>query len=203
MKKRCAYCTGLNEPTQMVCTSCGLDLTYAEEVYDSAADPAPASGSAADPPSAPEFPCRCRAGQALPGTNRCLFCDGRIEDREPAPAPPLRPRPVARPRITLEMAGGIRTALDAGLLIGRDPRAAHSALAAALAAFPGVSRLHAWIGQEEGQIVLVDLGSRNGTWVNGTRLTPAMPHRITMEELPARLRLGGRCETSLIVEEMA
>ena len=36
----------------------------------------------------------------------------------------------------------------------------------------GVSRLHAVIRHNEGNIVLVDLGSSNGTYVNGMRIMP-------------------------------
>ncbi len=36
----------------------------------------------------------------------------------------------------------------------------------------GVSRLHAAIKLVSNQVVLVDLGSSNGTYLNGTRLTP-------------------------------
>jgi hypothetical protein len=36
----------------------------------------------------------------------------------------------------------------------------------------GVSRLHAVIRKSEGNIVLVDLGSSNGTYVNGLRIMP-------------------------------
>jgi hypothetical protein len=36
----------------------------------------------------------------------------------------------------------------------------------------GVSRLHAVIRHNEGNVVLVDLGSSNGTYVNGMRIMP-------------------------------
>jgi len=36
----------------------------------------------------------------------------------------------------------------------------------------GVSRLHAVIRQNNGNVVIMDLGSSNGTYVNGTRLMP-------------------------------
>jgi hypothetical protein len=40
----------------------------------------------------------------------------------------------------------------------------------------GVSRLHAVIKREIGQVVLVDLDSANGTFINGRRLTPKEDH---------------------------
>lgn len=36
----------------------------------------------------------------------------------------------------------------------------------------GVSRLHAVIKSINGQVIVMDLGSSNGTYLNGTRLTP-------------------------------
>ena len=36
----------------------------------------------------------------------------------------------------------------------------------------GVSRLHAVIRQNNGNVIIMDLGSSNGTYVNGTRLLP-------------------------------
>lgn len=43
----------------------------------------------------------------------------------------------------------------------------------------GVSRLHAMIRVDNGQITIIDLNSSNGTTVNGVRLEPNVPHMIT------------------------
>lgn len=40
----------------------------------------------------------------------------------------------------------------------------------------GVSRLHAVIKQEGKRVLLMDLGSSNGTYLNGKRLTPNVEH---------------------------
>ncbi len=42
----------------------------------------------------------------------------------------------------------------------------------------GVSRLHAVVRLEERRVILMDLGSANGTYVNGIRLTPNMAQQI-------------------------
>lgn len=52
---------------------------------------------------------------------------------------------------------------------------------------PSVSRLHAeieWLGD---RFIVQDLRSRNGTFVNGDRLAPAVPARIAVGD---RLRFG-------------
>jgi len=44
----------------------------------------------------------------------------------------------------------------------------------------GVSRTHAAIApQANGEFMLMDLGSRNGTMLNGTRLDPHQPYAVT------------------------
>lgn len=53
---------------------------------------------------------------------------------------------------------------------------------------PGVSRRHAMIVQAGGQFVVEDLGSRNGTFVNGQRVTKKTPLRFG-----DRLQLGADC----------
>ena len=43
---------------------------------------------------------------------------------------------------------------------------------------PGISRRHAELQDEAGQYVLIDMGSRNGTYVNGKRLLPGAKELI-------------------------
>lgn len=58
-----------------------------------------------------------------------------------------------------------------------------------------VSRKHAVIRQEDQHFVLVDAQSRNGTWINDTRLAPGEPHvlhpdnRITFGNINAGVEL--------------
>jgi hypothetical protein len=47
----------------------------------------------------------------------------------------------------------------------------------------GVSRRHAHIAFEKGQYVLRDLGSANGTWINGQWLPPHEPYSLKNEDL--------------------
>ncbi|MDO9129122.1 MAG: FHA domain-containing protein [Anaerolineales bacterium] len=43
----------------------------------------------------------------------------------------------------------------------------------------GVSRLHAILRRVKNKIVIMDLGSSNGTYVNGNRLSPQVEHVLT------------------------
>ena len=42
----------------------------------------------------------------------------------------------------------------------------------------GVSRRHARVHQQKSQFFIEDLGSANGTFLNGQRLTPYLPHPL-------------------------
>ena len=46
-------------------------------------------------------------------------------------------------------------------------------------AYPyGVSRAHAMLRPEDGHVVLIDLGSTNGTYLNGRQLEPYVPYVV-------------------------
>ncbi len=49
----------------------------------------------------------------------------------------------------------------------------------------GVSRLHAVIKREASHVVLMDLGSANGTFVNGKRLSPNVEHTLANGDIVA------------------
>ncbi len=49
----------------------------------------------------------------------------------------------------------------------------------------GVSRLHAVLKREASHVFLMDLGSSNGTFVNGKRLTPNVDHAISNGDVVA------------------
>lgn len=51
----------------------------------------------------------------------------------------------------------------------------------------GVSRRHARITRKGSELYLEDLGSVNGTFVNGKRLTPYLPHTLSTDD---EIRLG-------------
>ena len=56
----------------------------------------------------------------------------------------------------------------------------------------GTSRMHVAIRRENGEWLLEDLGSSNGTWVNGERLAPFVVHRLnsTSHLMLANLEVG-------------
>ncbi|NLI78560.1 MAG: FHA domain-containing protein [Candidatus Riflebacteria bacterium] len=75
-------------------------------------------------------------------------------------------------QLTLTEAGGKRLEItELPYLVGRTPECA------LVLESPRVSRKHARFERGEGGLVVVDLGSSNGTFVNGTRLTGPTPLR--------------------------
>jgi len=56
---------------------------------------------------------------------------------------------------------------------------------------PTVSRKHLKIEVKEGKIILIDLGSRNGTLINGIKIASNMPYELNGE---AKIRLGQTTE---------
>jgi len=130
-------------------------------------------------------PCRCERGGPRPDDPAvCFRCGGVLpasnvpHNDEPAGKHPTDPasRPVASgasesptSRCTLVLADGHRVRVGSGLLISGD---------ASYATHPGalfidsrtVSRKHAWLREDEGKAEIVDLGSTNGTWIDGSRI---------------------------------
>jgi pSer/pThr/pTyr-binding forkhead associated (FHA) protein len=60
----------------------------------------------------------------------------------------------------------------------------------------GVSRRHCKIHQRGDTYLIEDVGSANGTFLNGQRLTPYLPHALKNED---ELQLGG-VELSVIIQ---
>ncbi|MEM2507264.1 MAG: FHA domain-containing protein [Nitrososphaeria archaeon] len=52
---------------------------------------------------------------------------------------------------------------------------------------PGVSRKHLKIEVNEGKIRVTDLGSRNGTFINGSKIMPNIPYELDVE---AKVKIG-------------
>jgi len=109
----------------------------------------------------------------------------RAEAQRPSPvngkpAAASRRRKTAISRVTLRLPDGHTVTLQGSgpWLVGR-PTATHQPdLDAQALGARHVSRQHARLEWRRGGLYIVDLGSTNGTWVNGRRLTPHEPKRL-------------------------
>ena len=169
----------------------------AEEFEAEAVAPRPDNGGGA-PAEEPEHrdasgsgwnearePCRCEhGGPRADDPTACFRCGGMLpasnvpHDDGPAgqrPAGPASP-PAASgasetltPCCALVLADGRRARVGSGLLISGD--ASYDARSGALYIDSRtVSRKHAWLREQRGKAEVVDLGSTNGTWIEGNRL---------------------------------
>lgn len=110
----------------------------------------------------------------------------------PGPAPTLEPAPA--PGVVLRLAG-VEVALspETPVLIGRSP---HSPFGASLEGigWTNIGGLHCTVQLGDGVVMVTDLDSRNGTFIDGARLTPQAPRPLAPGQ---RLRLAANREVEL------
>jgi pSer/pThr/pTyr-binding forkhead associated (FHA) protein len=76
---------------------------------------------------------------------------------------------------------------EKGVIIGRDPAQCDIVILD-----PNVSRVHAWVTVKKGEVVIIDRGSTNGTYVNQVKVENA-----TLKSGDI-IHLGRRCNTALV-----
>jgi len=76
---------------------------------------------------------------------------------------------------------------EKGLIIGRDPAQCDIVILDA-----NVSRVHAWVTAKKGEVVIIDRGSTNGTYVNHIRVEHATLHPGDI------IQMGRKCNTALV-----
>lgn len=159
----CSECGRENNPTAALCALCTLELKPA-------APPPPPS----PPPPAPQQACANDAcGLQIPaGRESCPYCRARQ----------------ARAEGPFVRAGTAKRSLgEAPLIVGRE---ADTVLAAALATLQNsdlISRRHCELTLVDGEAYIRDLGSTNGTFVDGRRLEGGEPVKA---EWGAEIRFG-------------
>lgn len=205
MKLLCPNCGRRSELGSAVCIACGGELTYAAEVKDDSDVPGqqPEIGSgqqevpAASTISGDEVICTCAFPEGDIGEIH-FACGGRIAALPPrasrhsahAERAPGSPGSVAG-GARLLLPGGVYVPVGYGCLLGRGVDDNVTGIAALLRPYPGVSRRHAWIGDVEGNLTLIDLDSHNGTWIGDTRLQAWRAQVLPANEQHIDIRLGG------------
>lgn len=126
-------------------------------------------------------------GQPMPNTGQQVVTPGQpIEDMNtdrtmrPGATPPPPPRqPQAKPGHLVCQNPSIRLGIGDGAIIGR-----RGSYAQAFAGQGYVSGNHARLQYNaSGQFEVVDLGSTNGTFVNGQQLAPNMPRVVNVGDI--------------------
>jgi pSer/pThr/pTyr-binding forkhead associated (FHA) protein len=76
---------------------------------------------------------------------------------------------------------------EKGLIVGRDPGQCDIVISD-----PNVSRVHAWITVKKGEVVVIDRGSTNGTYVNNIKVENV---KLKLGDV---IQLGRKCATTLV-----
>jgi len=174
----CPGCKADIEPGRPYCSTCLLTAVPRPAAEP---DPAPAAAAPAQPPRSagdcadPD----CVHSGVVPASG-CRHC-GRGGGAAVPKAPALK-----FPWGTESLSTGTP------LLIGRE----NSPLAERLARYPNVSRRHAELTLDGGAVLVTDLDSANGTFVNDERIAPHVPVRAKAGD---RLRFAA----GLVVEVRA
>jgi hypothetical protein len=202
---QCPVCQHDELEGEVFCAECGARLfpAWARSAGAKAAGPAAASplasparpGGVAPADQNPIF--TTRAARPLTGPTGPAGSPGRLG---PLPLPAGEPQPPLarlgglRPgQVTLSVAGKGEPILlpdRPEWVLGRGADLGHAPdldLSAQGAKGHGVSRRHARLALGPGGLLVTDLGSTNGTFVNGVRLAPGEPTRLSSG---AELALG-------------
>ena len=191
----CVHCGFEPLDGLLLCPRCGgeqpepgMRSTAVPEVSAVPEVPGAPAGVAGRPAPASPASGRCPCGaEVAPADGECGYCytprppDGWTVARGEVPSRPVLLTP-----------GGRRVPLgDRPLLVGRED----SPLSDDLADYDGVSRRHALVTVVGDRVLVADIGSSNGTFVNGERVNGPGPREIRPGD---RIGLGLRC--SLVLE---
>ncbi len=169
MTLTCPECkSSIAREGQRFCYRCGHDLrAYYESLNIQIKEPRPASGPNG-PEAAKEAEEAKQEAEATPP-----------ESSPPDTAPTEQPEPTAETvlmQVPVDLKGALRILLPTGDIFDRELSQAETQIGKGprndiVISDPAVSTTHAVIKSENGSFSISDLGSRNGTYVNGERLT--------------------------------
>lgn len=132
----------------------------------------------------PQEPCSCEgAGGPMPDDpTTCFLCSGVLPEPNDAPAVVPSP-PAAEPEpktisCSLILADGRRVPVAEGILVTRGDPASVEPPYIVNVQTPTVSRKHAWLRESGQNVEVVDLGSTNGTYIEGRRIEPLRPVEV-------------------------
>lgn len=180
----CPSCGNKNEVKALLCFGCRNNVAQVAPTESGAQDrneePARASSPTAEArPWNENLICPNPACEAenQPEEERCVYCNTPLTGKEHLPAAPgSAPASCGSGCPVLEWPWGV-VSVGARLPIGRDPDFSPD-LHLNITAFANVSNIHAEFRQSDGDVFLTDLGSTNGTFLNGRRLSPHVAEKL-------------------------
>ena len=162
---RCRFCDG----------SLRTGTWLNEEAEETDPGPAPANPDEIQPP--PQEPCTCdgAGGPTSDDPTTCFLCGGVLPRPEPEPRPAPEPRPTS---CSLLLTDGRCIPVAEGILVARGDAASVASPHIVHVPTSTVSRKHAWLCVRGQSVEIVDLGSTNGTYIEGRRIEPLCPVEI-------------------------
>ena len=156
--KVCRLCGQHNEPDELFCAddSCGTSLADVNAVDTSELERLAAEANAAEADAADG----ADGGSADGGGQQNQAPNAGGQTMREGQGAQVAPCALVFPWGRVSVAGQLGVGREAGF----------SPISGQLDNFPTVSRRHAMVGVAQGQWMVQDLGSTNGTYVNGTRL---------------------------------
>ena len=207
--KVCPSCHHQNNPARPSCSECGQSLRHAKTEYLSAKDetsavPQPNDGREQPKPDCPD-PAEpssmanragtsgqlCSCPSPLPSVECPAVCDrcGNNIDSGNSTKSATISGGANQQEVIIN---GLEIDITEGVVLGRDPVAGDPMIGGIIANHTGVSRRHLWMMGTGDELLLLDLGSRNGTWLAEERLIPFKLRRISTRKLPVFMWLGGK-----------
>lgn len=189
----CPVCETRN-PAGLTRCPCGASLATVDFTLEITLAEPPAPAPAVETPEPGSVIVCPHADCAQPnpaGQARCLYCNRPMGT---AAAP-------ASPQVSLAWPWGESTTLGGSLVVGRDPPAPPDLAARLAREYDNVSRRHAEFSLRDGECWITDLGSLNGTYVDGQPLAANRPARLrdgqTVRfgaDLSVQARVSGQAE---------
>ena len=187
---KCNACGNVNEVPDEGdlprCGSCDESLRtgtwLSEEADETGLEPAQTEETAnpdeVQPP--PQEPCSCGGGGPMPDDpTTCFQCGGVLPEPEPEPNEPEPNEPEPKTiSCSLLLADGRRVPVAEGILVARGDPASGASPHIVNVSTPTVSRKHAWLRVRGQNVEVVDLGSTNGTYIEGSRIEPLRPVEV-------------------------
>lgn len=203
----CRECRAVNEvepTTRPPCNVCGVTLRLGTllpareesmargEDGETEVDGAPLDDDRPEPTAAggARERCGCDNGGPRPGNPAVCFRCGKLlpalDAASDGEAVGSGSTGAASLLCTLVLEDGHRARIGPGLLVSGDASCRiHPAVVCIDS--PTVSRRHAWLREVRGRVEIVDLGSTNGTWIEGERIEA---FRVASAAPDARIRLS-------------
>lgn len=179
--KKCPNCGMENDPSSISCEACDMDLSMVKPFDTEAAVPEPITeedASRANSTSELVKVCPNCMGANPPQARKCLECGEDISDIIPAPAVEGEPEESLTYMLSSVFGDYHFRVPCSGTIIGRE-----HGMRECLTEKRFVSRTHARLSVENGELYIENLSSTNYTYINNVRVAEGKTHLKVGDEV--------------------